>query len=187
MLQQSSKVYNTSISNVDYNDPAILSCGRPTNEGKTPGFGMRQGGTQQLDTFEDDANLWLLIQQQTSAFQDSKFSQVFAAPQMAMTQDPNYTTHMGSGLSGLNGLSSTGLQNQQQNYNPSPISQQKYSNGHISNSNGYLHGMEEYQHKGDVEVERNGILGGLNNYFAGYGGDLRFSSAGDVYSRVFGL
>ncbi|KAK6136307.1 hypothetical protein DH2020_029971 [Rehmannia glutinosa] len=72
--------------------------------------------------------------------------------------------HMGNGLSGLDndiyGLSSR-LVDKHQNYDSSfftQMSQQTYTNGHISNINGYRHSLDEVQHKGEVGM-RNERLG----------------------------
>lgn len=161
----------------DFFDPAIL----------------RAGTANQMNGFNntpfDESRLWLL------QHQDSQFSQFYTpkipSPQLEMS----YTDiHKTNGISGLDnstyGLSAR-LVREQQNCDPSFFTQtpqQKYANALVSNSNGYLHGLDEVQqqHKGDggmTELHRNQRLG--VDYFPGYG-DLMFSS-GDVYTRVFGL
>ncbi|KAG8390660.1 hypothetical protein BUALT_Bualt01G0106700 [Buddleja alternifolia] len=171
LLQQSPTGFSND--NVDFFDPAILSCVKSTNGSK---FGTRPASSPQLSVFDDESRLWLLMQQSAaSTHHDSKFSQTFAPqtqepnPYMGNgQQEPNYTGHymgngqqepnntghymgngpqepdytghyMGNGLYGLDniyGLSSR-LADQLQNYDMSSFVQQKYVNGHISNSNGY--------------------------------------------------
>lgn len=168
----SSSLFQTSTrhdDNADFFDPAIL----------------RAGAANQMNGFNntafDESRHWLL------QHQDSQFSQ-FYTPQLEMS----YTDiHKPNGISGLDstyGLSSR-LVREQQNCDPSFFTQtpqQTYGNGLVSNSNGYLHSLDEVQHKVDggmTERHRSQRLG--VDYFPGYG-DLMFSS-GDVYTRVFGL
>ncbi|KAL8544437.1 hypothetical protein ACS0TY_004841 [Phlomoides rotata] len=173
---------NRHVEDADFFDPAIL----------------RAGTANQMNGFNntafDDPRLWLLMQQPSaSTHQDSQFSQFYTpkvpSPQLEMSYAD---IHKANGLSGLDnstyGLSSR-LIREQQNCDPSFFTQtpqQKYANTLVSNSNTYLRGLDEVQHKGDggmTELHRNQRLG--VDYFPGYG-DLMFSS-GDVYTRVFGL
>ncbi|KAL9165798.1 hypothetical protein ABFS82_06G194100 [Erythranthe guttata] len=185
------------LANVDFFDPAILTSdkGKRTNGFINPNFEMRPNGssTPRLSTaFEDESKLWLLMQQSPSTHQSSNFPQMFATQTPSTQQELSYmgqTANVFSGLDNYYGLSSR-ITDEHQNRDPSfftQMSQQKYTNGHISNSNGYRLGLDEVQqHKGEVgisELQRNEILG--VNYFPGYGGDVMFSS-GD-YNRVFGL
>ncbi|KAK6136200.1 hypothetical protein DH2020_030032 [Rehmannia glutinosa] len=190
-LQPSSTRLNSSINDVDFFDPTLLNCskGRQTNGFESPSFETRSTTNPRLSTFEDESRLWLLMQQSASSHQDSKYSQMFAAQTQSTQHEPSYTGHMGNGLSGLDndiyGLSSR-LVDKHQNYDSSfftQMSQQTYTNSHISNINGYRHSLDEVQHKGEVGM-RNERLG--VEYFPRYG-DLMFNSS-DVYNtRVFGL
>ncbi|KAI3459024.1 hypothetical protein Pfo_015687 [Paulownia fortunei] len=185
LLQPSSTRLSSSTDDVDFFDPALLSCskGKRTNGFKNPSFEMGPTGTPWLSAFEDESRLWLLMQQSASAHQDPKFSQMFAPQTPPIQQELSYTGHMGNGLSGLDDIY------EHQKCDPSfftQMSQQTYAIGHISNTNGYRHSLDEVQHKGEVgmtELQMNERLG--VKYFPGYG-DLMFNSS-DVYTRVFGL
>lgn len=162
-----------------------------TNGFQNTMFEARPSGAPGLNTFEDESRFWLLMQQSASAHQDSNFSQIFAPQIPPSQQELSFAGHHKvNGMSGLDdvyGLSSR-LVDGNQNRDPSLFTQMpKYANGHVSNTNGYMHSLDEVQHKGEAglaDVQRNERLG--VNYFSGYGGDLMFSS-GDVYTRVFGL
>ncbi|KAK4385843.1 hypothetical protein Sango_2708300 [Sesamum angolense] len=172
LLQPCPTRLNGSLENANLSDPAILTCGKGQQPYgfKTPGFEMRPTGSPGLSALDDESRFWLMMSQSTAAHPNSKFSKML------------------SGVDDIYGLHPR-LVDQHQNYDPSfftPTSQQKYVNGHISNTNGYQYGLGEVPRKGEVgmtELQRNERLGGVNKYFPSYG-ELMFSSA-DVYSRVF--
>ncbi|KAA8539366.1 hypothetical protein F0562_026058 [Nyssa sinensis] len=179
----------------DFIDPAILVVGRgkPTNGLNNSGVDVRQAYTPQPSAYEDEAKLWLLMQQSAFAHQDPKFSQFFKQETPSAHQELRFSSHIGDSFSSLGdsyGFSSR-LMDQHQTYNPFPftqLSQQKYGNGHISN--GYQPALDEFQHRNEVvmsEIQRNERLG-FNKFFPGYGDlMLHVPSAGDVYSRVYGM
>lgn len=183
---------NGSNSDADFVDPAILSSGksRPRNGPNFSGLNMGPASNQQMGAFDNETRLWLLMQQQAIADQDSKnFMQQTTPAQREM----RFPGHVGDELSTLNdvyGFSSR-LINQCQSYDSSSfdlLSQQKFGNGHVSN--GYQHGLDEAKCKnepGFAELQRIEKLG-LNKFFSGYG-DLMFqmTGSGDVYTRVFGM
>ena len=185
----------SNISDVDLIDPAILVVGRgkQTNGLNYTGFEMRPSYASQPSSYEDEARLWLLMQQSTTQHQDPKVSQIYMQQTPSAHQELRYSGHIGDGFSALDdsyGISSR-LVNQQQTYNsPSftQFSQQKFGYGHASN--GYQLGLDEVQPRREVgmeEIQRNERLG-LNSIYPGYG-DLMYQmpSAGDVYTRLFGL
>ncbi|KAL0298627.1 UNVERIFIED_CONTAM: hypothetical protein Sradi_6522500 [Sesamum radiatum] len=196
LLQPCLTRLNGSLENANLSDPAILTCGKGQQQPygfKSPGFEMRPTGTPGLSALDDESRFWLMMSQSTAAHPNSKFSKMFASQNLLMQQELSHSSHMGNGLSGVDDIYGLHprLFDQHQNYDPSfftPTSQQKYVNGHISDTNGYKHGLGEVPRKGEVgitELQRNERLEGVNKYFPSYG-ELMFNSA-DVYSRVFRL
>ncbi|XP_019198505.1 PREDICTED: uncharacterized protein LOC109192361 isoform X2 [Ipomoea nil] len=188
----------------DFVDPAILSFvkGTPINSVNTTGLEMGRAFTPQQRTLEDEARLWLLMQQKSAEQDSTRLSQMFAPPAPTTThQDLRFLGRGGNEYSGVDNMYgfSSRLVDQSQNLDPSSLadlSQQKFvgggGGGHIS-SRGYQHqhGLDEIQCRNEAgiggEVERNQRFG--VNYFGGGYGDLRFQapSSGDVYTRVFGM
>ncbi|KZV24286.1 hypothetical protein F511_01768 [Dorcoceras hygrometricum] len=185
-LQLPSTEFSSSTDNVNFINSAVLTCGvvKPMNGQKIPGFEMKLAPNR--SAYEDDKKLWVMMQQQSlSAHKDSKLNQLFALQTPSLLHEFGHTNHMGNELSldHIYGLPSR-LVDQHQNYVTSSLtqlSQQKYANGHLSNTNGYhRHSFDDFQRKSDMpmtELGRNERLG-VNKYFPGYG-DLMFSS-GDV-------
>ncbi|XP_009790896.1 uncharacterized protein [Nicotiana sylvestris] len=174
----------------DFVDPAILSCGKgkPTNGLSISGLEV---GSQRR-ALEDEARLWLLMQQ-NYADQEGKFSRVLASQTpSAHLEQRFHGADEYAGLNDLRGFSSR-MVDQRQNLDQSlyaHLSQQKLANGH--SSNGYHHNvLDEFQCRNEVgrmaELQRNDRLG-LNGYYAG-NGNLTFqgSRSGDVFARVFGM
>ncbi|KAH6803991.1 RNA binding family protein [Perilla frutescens var. frutescens] len=195
LFQPSSVRQGSSFDDADFFDPAMLPSGKgnQTNGFKNTIFEARPTSNPGLSSFEDESRFWLMMQQSASTHQEPNFSQIFA-PQIPSSQQELsfagcYKVNGMSGLDDVYGLSSR-LVDEHPNCDTSfftQMPQQKYANGHVSNTNGYLHSLDEAQHKGEAglaELQRNERLG--VKYFSGYGGDLMFSS-GDVYTRVFGL
>lgn len=182
------------INDFDFIDPAILVVGRgkSTNALNNSGIETRPTSTLQPMSYEDEARLWLLMQQSASGHQDPNY--LMQETQSAAHQELRFSGLLGDGFSPTGndfGISSR-LTDQRQNYGPSPFftesSQQKYGNRHISN--GYLQGLDDAGLRSDVgtaEIQRNERLG-LNKLFPGYG-DITWQmpSRSDVYSRVYGL
>ncbi|KAI7980253.1 CCR4-NOT transcription complex subunit 4 [Camellia lanceoleosa] len=181
----------------DLIDPAILVVGRgkATDVLNNPGLETWPTSTQPT-TYEDQARLWLLMQQSASAYQEPKFPPIFMQETTPSThQQLNFSGRIGDGFSPIGdtfGLSSR-FMDQHQTYNPSPFatqlsSQQKYGNGHVSN--GHWPGMDEVRLRNEVgmaEIQRNEMLG-FNKFFPGYGDlMLQMPSTGDVYNRAYGL
>ncbi|KAL3520651.1 hypothetical protein ACH5RR_018800 [Cinchona calisaya] len=165
--------------------------GKPTNGLNISGLNTRAAFNQHIDAFDNETRLWLLMQQQATANQDSKYSQSFAQ-QTPVHQDTMFPGHAGvelSTLSDLYGYSSRLIECQ--SYDSSSFaqfSQQKFGNGHLLN--GFQHNLDEAHRRNEVAIaehQRSEKLG-LNKYFSGYG-DLTFqmASSGDVYTRVFGM
>ncbi|THG23681.1 hypothetical protein TEA_023043 [Camellia sinensis var. sinensis] len=182
---------------VDLIDPAILVVGRGKATDVSNNSGLETWPTStQPTTYEDQARLWLLMQQSASAYQEPKFPPIFMQETTPSThQQLNFSGRIGDGFSPIGdtfGLSSR-FMDQHQTYNPSPFatqlsSQQKYGNGHVSN--GHWPGMDEVRLRNEVgmaEIQRNEMLG-FNKFFPGYGDlMLQMPSTGDVYNRAYGL
>ncbi|KAL2549477.1 uncharacterized protein Fot_11007 [Forsythia ovata] len=194
LLQMPSTGFSSGTGDVDFIDPALLSRskGKPVNELKNSGLDIGLARTPQLSAFKDEAGLWLLMQQSASANQASNISQMFAPQTPYPQQEISYTDCTGNGLYTLDDIYgfSSRIVDQHQSHNPSTfsrLSQQKYANGHILNTNGYRQSLDDVRHRNEVdmiELQRNERLG-VGKYFPGYE-DLSFSS-GDVYTRVFGM
>ncbi|KAL3523409.1 hypothetical protein ACH5RR_016243 [Cinchona calisaya] len=182
-------------SDADFIDPAILSRGkgRPTNGLNFSGLNTRPVSNQQMGAFDNEKRLWLLMQQQATADQDSKYSQIFMQQTTPVQREMRFPGPVGDEISTLNDVYdySSRLMDRCESYDSSSfalLSQQKFGNGHISN--GYQQGLDEAERKNELgfaEIQRNEKLG-LNKYFSGYG-DLMFqmTGSGDVYTRVFGM
>lgn len=167
-------------------DGDFLEKGKPTNVLSVPGMGTRSGSNPQLCAFDDEARLWLLMQQPTYTEQDSNCPQIFMQQTPAVQKESRFPGHVAEHLSlldSLYGYSSKRL-DQCQKYETSSLSQQKLENGH--SSNGYQYSLEELHRRNEVgmaEIQRNEKLG-LNKYFSGYGDlMLSMSNSGDVYSK----
>ncbi|KAG5557463.1 hypothetical protein RHGRI_007640 [Rhododendron griersonianum] len=181
----------------DFVDPAIMVVGRGKSTNimnSNSSFEARPSPTPQ--TYEHEARLWLLMQQSASAtHQDPTFPSTFVQEAPTAHQGLICPGRIGNGFSPTGdtfGLTSM-LMDPHHSYNPSPVPQlcqQKYSNGHMSNSYGgvSLNEARLRNEMGTAEIQRNERLG-LNKFFPGYGGDLmlQMPSTGDVYNRVYGL
>lgn len=179
----------------DFVDPAIMVVGRGKSTNTlNSNFEGRPSPTPQ--TYEDEARLWLLMQQSTSSrHHDPTFPSTFVQETPTADQEFISPGQIGNGFSPMGdtfGLTSM-LMDPHHSYNPSPVpqlSQQKYSGGHMSNCYGGL-GLDEARMRnemGGAEIQRNERLG-LNKFFPGYGGDLvlQMPSTGDVFNRGYGL
>ncbi|CAI9091014.1 OLC1v1025931C1 [Oldenlandia corymbosa var. corymbosa] len=197
LFQLPVSVNNGSNSDIDFADPAILSYGKgkPTNGLNLPGLNTRPpSSNQQMGGLDDETRLWLLMQQQATADQASKYSQMYV-PQTPSQGQMGFPGLVGDDLASLNdvyGYQSRLMDQQRQTYEPpsyGKVSQQQmYGNGHISNG-GYPYGFADVQRKNEVamaELQRNDRL--MNKYFSGYGDSMyQMANSGDVYTRVFGI
>ncbi|XP_055810145.1 uncharacterized protein LOC129880151 isoform X2 [Solanum dulcamara] len=180
----------SSAGDTDFVDPAIFSCGKgkPTN-----GFSISgpEIGSQRR-ALEDEARLWLLMQQKY-ADQDGKFSHVRASQTPSAYQDQRF--HGADEYAGTNNVYgfSPRLVDQGQSLDQSlytHFSQLKFANGPISN--GYQHDvLGNFQCRNEVDgmadLQRNEKLG-FNKYYTGYGNQtFQGSGSGDVFARVFGM
>ncbi|KAF5947989.1 hypothetical protein HYC85_013946 [Camellia sinensis] len=185
---------NINTCDFDFIDPAILAVrgDKATYGLDNSGLEMRPTSTPQL-TYEDEARLWILMQQSASAHQDPKFSSIFMQDSSFTHQEMRFSGHIGNGFSPMGDTYSISsrLMDQHQTYDPSPLmqlSQQKYGNGQLSNC--YRSGLDAFRLGSEVsmtEIQRNEILG-LNKLFPGYG-DLmsQTPSSGDVYNKRMGV
>ncbi|XP_060184015.1 uncharacterized protein LOC132613799 isoform X1 [Lycium barbarum] len=180
----------SSAGDTDFVDPAILSCGKgkPTN-----GFcisGLEIGS--QRRALEDDARLWLLMQQKY-ADQDGKFSRNLASQTPSAYQEQRFHgADEYAGVSNVYGFTPRPV-DQRQSFDQSLYThfpQQKFANGPISN--GYQHDISgNFQCRNEVdgmaEFQRNERLG-FNKYYTGYENQtFQGSRSGDVFPRVFGM
>ncbi|WCJ41102.1 RNA binding (RRM/RBD/RNP motifs) family protein [Euphorbia peplus] len=158
---------------IEFMDPAILAVGKGRLQGglNNSGLDMRSNYPQQLNAFENDARLQLLMQSSLSPHQNLRYSDI------------------GNGYSSLNdsyGISSR-LVDQAQMSNVSPFMQmslQHSRNGHISN--GHWDGWNEGQAGSVAELLRNERLGLNKFYSAGFeDSKFRMPSSGDLYNRTF--
>ncbi|XP_065866548.1 uncharacterized protein [Euphorbia lathyris] len=159
---------------IEFMDPAILAVGKGRLQGglNNSGLDMRSNfPQQQLNAFENDARLQLLMQSSLSPHQNLRYSDI------------------GNGYSSLNdsyGISSR-LVDQSQMSNISPFMQmslQHSRNGHMSN--GRWDGWNEGQAGSVAELLRNERLGLNKFYSAGYDDSkFRMPSSGDLYNRTF--
>lgn len=182
ILQDPPKGSSSSCGDIDFFDPAILSRekGVTSNVFSVPGMGIRSGSNSQLSVFDDEARLWLLMQQPTYAEQQTP----------AVQKESRFPGHVAEHLSlldNLYGYSSKRL-DQCQKYETSSaipsLLQQKLENEHNS-SKGYQYSLEEVRRRNEVgmaEIQRNKKLG-LNKYCSGYEDlKLSMSNSGDVYN-----
>ncbi|GAA0141773.1 ubiquitin-protein ligase [Lithospermum erythrorhizon] len=194
-LLRNPSINNGTFGDVDFIDPAILSCGKikSTTSLSSTDLELKQSCSPPLNSFGDQERLWNLISQSNTAHVDFKSSPTFL-PQAPSTQQQTwYPSQNGDWISNLDevyGLSSA-MTNQQQTYDPSsltPLSQQNFPNGHISNS--YQSNSDGVQLRNEVAIPdlwRNENVG-FSKYFQGYG-DMSFQMpvSGDVYNRLFGM
>lgn len=179
-------------SEADIIDPAIMAVGR----GKLPNgytnscFETRSTPASQSGAALDDNARYRLLMQHSN--QDLKYPQTYMQQVQGSNQDMRYSGQAAdvySSWSDMYGISSSYM-DQRQSYNPSsftPSSQQKYSNGSLSN--GYQPSLDNIHVRNDTsigELQRNEKLG-LNNCYTGYGDYMLQQSSGDLYTRVFGM
>lgn len=167
----------SSTADIEFMDPAILAVGKGRLQGglNNPTLDMRSNFPQQLNGFDNEATLQLMMQRSLSQQQNLRYNS------------------MGDGFSSLSdsyGIPSR-LMDQTQVNNLSPFSQlsvQQSRNPLISNSQ--WDGWNEVQggnNLGMAELLRNDRVG-FNKYYSGYeDSKFRMPSSGDLYNRTFGM
>ncbi|KAG9145849.1 hypothetical protein Leryth_020189 [Lithospermum erythrorhizon] len=191
---QNPSTNNGTFGDIDFNDPAILTCGKSRTANGLSSIGFELKGTSPLpqNGFGDEERLWNLMQQSNSAHIDFKLTQSLL-PQAPSTQQQTWHRSQNgdciSNLDGEYGFSSR-LTEQRQAYDPSSLtslSQQNFPNGHISSNCQYSSDDQLRNEVSMPDIQRNGSLG-FSKYFPGYG-DMRFQMpvSGDVYTRLFGM
>ncbi|XAR56108.1 hypothetical protein NMG60_11036440 [Bertholletia excelsa] len=140
--------------NYDFADPTTLVVGN--DKASKSGLDMRLTSTaQQATNYEDEATLWLMIQQDSE-----NYSSLLMQETSSGHQAPGFSGHTGRDIYGI---SSSGLVDQYQTtYSPS-ITQQRYGNGQISN--GHWIGNDE----GDLVETQGGKGLGFNKFYSGGG------------------
>ncbi|KAK4849840.1 hypothetical protein QYF36_001304 [Acer negundo] len=164
---------------IEFMDPAILAVGKGRLQGglNNPGLDMRSNFPSQLNAFENEARLQLMMQRSLSPHQNLRYPDI----------GDNF-----SSLSDSYGISSR-LMDQSQVSNLSPFAQlsiQQSRNSLISNGHTHWDGWNEVQggnNLGMAELIRNERLG-FNKYYTGYeDSKFRMPSSGDIYNRTFGI
>ncbi|XP_052205945.1 uncharacterized protein LOC127810473 [Diospyros lotus] len=173
--------------NLDFIDPAILVVGaKGTTVLNNSGLETRPTCTSQPTMYDDEAKLWLLMQEPVSAHHNPKFP-MQETP--SAHRELSFSGFLGNGFSVMSDrfdLSSR-LMEQCQMYNPSlftPLSKQKYGSGCISNGGGCWPHLDEVQLQvrnevGMAEIQRNERLG-FNKVFPGYG--VQMPGSGMLYT-----
>ncbi|XP_021889736.1 uncharacterized protein LOC110808526 isoform X1 [Carica papaya] len=163
---------------IEFMDPAILAVGKGRLQGalNNAGLDMRSNYPPQLNAFENDARLQLLMQRSLSPHQNLRFSDT------------------GNSFSSLNdsyGISSR-LMDQSHGSNLSPLARlslQQSRNSLISNGhwNGGWNEVQNANSMGVAELLRNERLG-FNKFYSGYEeSKFRLPSSGDLYNRTYGM
>ncbi|PWA60987.1 Nucleotide-binding, alpha-beta plait [Artemisia annua] len=176
MNQAPPPVYNGSVSDLEFMDPAILAVGgRVPNGLSSPGLDMRSNFPSQHTSFENDNRLRLLMQR-------------------SFTQQNQRYTDLGDHLAFPQRTDSYGLSSriveQTLPNNRSPYQQMgNFQQPRMSN-NGHWDSWNEVQNGNDIamaELLRNERLG-FNKYYSGYEDTkYRMPSSGDLYNRSFGI
>ncbi|XP_027344951.1 uncharacterized protein LOC113857366 isoform X3 [Abrus precatorius] len=161
---------------IEFMDPAILAVGKGRLQGalNSPALDMRSNFMPQLNYFENDARLQLLMQRSLSPQQNLRFPEI-----------GNNFSQLGDSY----GVSSRLDQSQVSNLGPFPqLSLQPSANAVLSN--GQWDGWNEMQSGnglGVAELLRNERLG-FNKFYSGYDDSkYRMPNSGDLYNRTFGM
>ncbi|KAI4322211.1 hypothetical protein L6164_021923 [Bauhinia variegata] len=166
-----------SAGDIEFMDPAILAVGKGRLQGtlNSPGLDMRSNFPSQLNYFENEARLQLLMQRSLSPQQNHRFSEM----------GHTFSQHGDS-----YGISSRLDQSQVSNLAPfAQLSLQQPRNAILSN--GQWDGWNEVQNGnnslGVAEHLRNERLG-FNKFYTGYeDSKYRMPNGGDLYNRTFGM
>lgn len=169
-----------SSADIEFIDPAILEVGKGRFPvlNNNPSLDIRSNFPPQLNAFENDTRLQLLMQRSLSPHQNMRFSEI------------------GESFSPLNdtyGIPSRHNMDQSQ-ASLSPFSQltlqQSSRNVNSLMSNGHWDGWNDVQSGnglGITELLRNERLG-FNKFYTGYEDTkFRMPTSGDIYNRTFGL
>ncbi|XP_022634179.1 uncharacterized protein LOC106756133 isoform X2 [Vigna radiata var. radiata] len=161
---------------IEYMDPAILAVGKGRLQGalNSPALDIRSNFMPQLNYFENDARLQLLMQRSLSPQQNHRFSEI-----------GNTFSQLGDSFA----VSSRLDQSQVSNLSPfQQLSMQQSANAVLSN--GQYDGWNEVQTGnglGVAELLRNERLG-FNKFYSGYDDSkFRMPNSGDLYNRTFGM
>ncbi|XP_047169821.1 uncharacterized protein LOC124838302 isoform X1 [Vigna umbellata] len=161
---------------IEYMDPAILAVGKGRLQGalNSPALDIRSNFMPQLNYFENDARLQLLMQRSLSPQQNHRFSEI-----------GNTFSQLGDSFA----VSSRLDQSQVSNLSPfQQLSMQQSANAVLSN--GQWDGWNEVQTGnglGVAELLRNERLG-FNKFYSGYDDTkFRMPNSGDLYNRTFGM
>ncbi|KAK7404659.1 hypothetical protein VNO78_05614 [Psophocarpus tetragonolobus] len=164
-----------SAADIEFMDPAILAVGKGRLQGSlnSPSLDMRSNLMPQLNYFENDARLQLLMQRSLSPQQNLRFSEI-----------GNTYSHIGDSYA-VSRLD----QSQVSNLGPfQQLSLQQSANAVLSN--GQWDGWNEVQggnSLGVAELLRNERLG-FNKFYSGYDDSkFRMPNSGDLYNRTFGM
>lgn len=163
-------------SDIEFIDPAILAVGKGRLQGaqNSQALDMRSNFMPQLNYFENEARLQLLMQRSLSQQQNLRFAEI-----------GNTFSQLGDSY----GISSRLDQSQVSNLAPFPqMSVQQSTNAILSN--GQWDGWSEVQSGnglGVAELLRNERLG-FNKFYSGYDDSkYRMPNSGDLYNRTFGM
>ncbi|CAJ1979370.1 unnamed protein product [Sphenostylis stenocarpa] len=161
---------------IEYMDPAILAVGKGRLQGalNSPALDIRSNFMPQLNYFENDARLQLLMQRSLSPQQNHRFSEI-----------GNAFSQLGDSYA----VSSRLDQSKVSNLGPfQQLSMQQSTNAVLSN--GQWDGWNEVQSGnglGVAELLRNERLG-FNKFYSGYDDSkFRMPNSGDLYNRTFGM
>ncbi|RDX60826.1 hypothetical protein CR513_61000, partial [Mucuna pruriens] len=165
-----------SAGDIEFMDPAILAVGKGRLQGalNSPALDMRSNFMPQLNYFENDARLQLLMQRSLSPQHNLRFSEI-----------GNTFSQLGDSYA----VSSRLNQSQVSNLGPfQQLSLQQSRNAVLSN--GQWDGWNEVQSGnslGVAELLRNDRLG-FNKFYSGYDDSkFRLPNSGDLYNRTFGI
>ncbi|AES67391.1 uncharacterized protein [Medicago truncatula] len=161
---------------IEFMDPAILAVGKGRLQGSlnSPMLDMQSNYSPQLNYFENEARLQLLMQRSLSPQQNHRFSEI-----------GNTFSHLGDSY----GISSRIDQSQVSNLASFPqLALQQSRNAVLSNGN--WDGWNEMQNgnsMGMAELLRNERLG-FSKFHRGYDDSkYQMPNSGDLYNRTFGI
>ncbi|KAL5169469.1 CCR4-NOT transcription complex subunit 4 [Glycine soja] len=165
-----------SAGDIEFMDPAIMAVGKGRLQGalNSPALDIRSNFMPQLNYFENDARLQLLMQRSLVPQQNLRFSEI-----------GNTFSQLGDSYA----VSSRLDQSQVSNLGPfQQLSLQQSTNAVLSN--GQWDGWNEVQSGnglGVAELLRNERLG-FNKFYSGYDDSkFRMPNSGDLYNRTFGM
>ncbi|KAF6134837.1 hypothetical protein GIB67_002238 [Kingdonia uniflora] len=179
-----------SIDDVELIDPAILAVGRGTlpNGINSSGLDMRSSFTPQHSLSETDIRLQLLMQQNISTHQNSRYSDISAHQNsrysdISAHQNSRYSDHIGERFSSLGNT-----------YNSRQLEQSPYLQVPFQSRNSRIpNGWDSWNEiqgggtdLGMAELLRNERLG-FNKYFPGSYDELKFQMPSSGYNRAFGM